>query len=69
MRDPKGIRKFLNQFADIWEVYFPDLRFGQLICVVFAWINSAGKDPFYIEDDAFLEFVKKSVNQLKRKGE
>lgn len=69
MRDPKRIRKFLNQLADIWETYFPDLRFGQLIHVFFAWMNTAGKEPFYIEDDEFLKFVKDSINKRNRKGE
>lgn len=68
MRDPKRIRKFLNQLANIWETYYPDMRFGQLICVFFAWMKAAGKDPFNIEEDVFLEFIKDSINKTNSKG-
>lgn len=47
MRDPKRIREFCNELADIWETQCPDWRFGQLIANVFG-----GGDPFYLEEDA-----------------
>lgn len=65
MRDPKRIRKFLNKLADIWETYFPDLRFGQFIFCVFSLINTAMKDPFYIEDEEFLTYVQEFANTKK----
>lgn len=52
-RDPRRIRKFCNQLADIWESQCPDWRFGQLI------MNVLQKDPFYIEDDEIMEIFKK----------
>ena len=53
MRDPKRIRKFCNQIADIWESSCPDLRFGQLIENI---CSSGGiQELFYVEDEEFLE--------------
>ena len=69
MRDPKRIRKFLNQLADIWEAYYPDMRFGQLIFTFFIRMRAVGKDPFYIEEDEFLKFIKDSINKMNNKGE
>ena len=33
MRDPKRIRKFCNELADLWESKCPDLRFGQIMAM------------------------------------
>lgn len=64
MRDPKRIRKFCNRLAEIWECC-PDLRFGQLITIVF---NTMGKDPFYIEDEEMLKrFQNTFQNQMEEK--
>lgn len=53
MRDPKRIRKFCNQLADIWETQCPDWRFGQLFVNVCR--GSCIGDPFYLEDDKMIE--------------
>lgn len=45
MRDPTRIRKFCNQLADIWEVYCPDWRFGQLV------ENTLGQNMFFYEEE------------------
>lgn len=34
MKDPKRIRKFCNELADLWESKCPDLRFGQIMAYV-----------------------------------
>lgn len=52
MRDPKRIRKFCNQLADIWESQCPDWRFGQLVENVYR-MNGITM-PFYVEDDEML---------------
>ena len=53
MRDPKRIRKFCNQLADIWESQCPDWRFGQLIS------NVITIGPFFLEEEDMLEIFKK----------
>lgn len=53
MRDPKRIRKFCNQLADIWESQCPDWRFGQLVENVYR--ASGISIPFYVEDEEMLE--------------
>lgn len=53
MRDPKRIREFCNNFADIWESQCPDWRFGQLM------VNVLTFDPFYLEDDKMIEVFQK----------
>ena len=47
MRDPKRIRKFCNELADLWEVKCPDLRFGQIM----AYVSSKYGDSFYTEEE------------------
>lgn len=64
MRDPKRIRKFCNQLADIWEGQCPDWRFGQLVENVYRMDGITM--PFYVEDDEMLEHFKRSFN-LKEK--
>lgn len=49
MRDPKRIKEFCNQLAEVWEKNYPDWRFGQLICNVFG-LQSVPKF-LYMEDD------------------
>ena len=63
MRDPKRIRKFCNQLADIWESRCPDWRFGQLI------MNVLTEDPFYIEDDEMMEIIKRYFHFGNERGE
>ncbi len=49
MRDKKRIKPFLKEVETLWNKY-PDWRFCQLV------INVAKvDDPFYMEDDKFLE--------------
>lgn len=60
MRDIKRIRKFCNRLATAWEL-LPDLRFGQLLFIIFEGIKNEGKDPFYIEDDSMIEYIEQYI--------
>lgn len=51
MRDPKRIKPFLEKIGEIWEGKCPDWRFGQLM----ESFRTRYGDPFYFEDDDFLE--------------
>lgn len=55
MRDPKRIPEFTNEIAELWQENCPDWRFGQLISNFLSWY---GSDPFYMEEDYFLEKFK-----------
>lgn len=61
MRDPKRIRKFCNQLADIWEANCPDWRFGQLVENVCRANNIYAL--FFVEDDEMLDCVKRTFGQ------
>lgn len=52
MRDPKRIRKFCNELADIWETNCPDWRFGQLL------VNVIDRDPFFLEEEDVLRLFR-----------
>lgn len=53
MRDPKRIRKFCNELADIWEAKCPDWRFGQLL------ENVIDRDPWFLEEEDMLNLFKR----------
>ncbi len=55
MRNPKRIRRFCNELADLWESKCPDLRFGQIM----AYVSSKCGDPFYTEDEELMNQLKK----------
>lgn len=56
MRDIKRIRTFCERLSFVWLSY-PDLRFGQLIEIIFSKIKQEGKDPFYIEEDEMINYI------------
>lgn len=60
MRDVNRITPFLEEVGTIWKEKVPDWRFGQLMYNFF----SAYGDPFYWEDDSFLELFKKYLESL-----
>lgn len=62
MRDPRRIRKFCNRLAAAWEL-FPDLRFGQLVYIIFDQMNDEKTDPFYVEDDAMIECIEQYIER------
>lgn len=57
MRDPNRIEPFLAEIAKLWHKV-PDGRFGQLICNI-----PFKRDPFYMEDDEFLECVERLFDE------
>lgn len=60
MRDPKRIREFCNQLAEIWETQCPDWRFGQLVENVYR-LNAIPM-PFFVEDDKMLLYFRKTFH-------
>ena len=52
MRDPKRIDKIVRQLRTTWK-QSPDLRLGQLLVIIAG--ASFEKNPFYYEDDMWLE--------------
>lgn len=59
-RDPVRIYKFCNEFAALWATV-PDLRFGQLISVIFS-----SKDLFYVEEDKMMEILKQKFELIQK---
>lgn len=59
MRDVKRLDKFYDELKEVHAKSFPDWRFGQLM---FNFINECG-DPFYWEEDKFIEEIKKYANK------
>lgn len=62
MRDPKRIRKFCNQLADIWESQCPDWRFCQLVENVYRANDIS--TPFFVEDEEMMEYFKITFNLI-----
>ena len=58
MRDPKRIKKFCDELAEIWENECPDWRFTQLILNVFRANNMNDAVAFYTEDSRMMEDIK-----------
>ena len=52
MRDINRIDLLLAKLGEIWK-QCPDMRFGQLIINL---LDNLGRDPWYLEDDAWIEF-------------
>ena len=63
MRDTKRIRKILNRFGDLWEL-FPDMRFSQVVNLIQFQCNTT---LFYLEDDILLELIEKTIEQYSNK--
>lgn len=62
MRDINRIDPFLKEVGKIWKKNFPDWRFMQLISNMQSYF---GQDLFYIEEDEFLNLLKKYVEEHK----
>ena len=59
MRDPKRIDKFCWRLAEAWKKV-PDWRFGQLMSNILGeYYTQTRIDPFFVEDDEFIEFIEK----------
>lgn len=58
MRDERRIEPIVKDFLALWKRY-PDLRFGQMISLVYAKsTNEYSIDPFYLEDDEWSKVLK-----------
>lgn len=58
MRNKNRIKPFCDTLANIWGENVPQWRFGQLICNVFGEMASAGRDPFFPEEDEMINYFK-----------
>lgn len=59
MRKIERIEPFMNKVKEIWEKN-PDLRFCQLIELIMSRCDELDKtDPFFWEDDKWLELIDK----------
>lgn len=70
MRDPKRIDRFCWRLAEAWKKV-TDWRFGQLMSNILGEYYSQTKmDPFFVEDDEFMEFIEKlmGVNEWGEEG-
>ena len=62
MKNPDRIKPYCDTLASIWGVV-PDWRLSQLmINAIYAYTNEHGHDPFYMEDEEFLNFIFKFVS-------
>lgn len=57
MRDVKRIYQIVNLLEDVWLLN-PDLRFGQIVELMFKALKEENVDPFYVEDEKFAEILK-----------
>lgn len=64
MRDPNRIWPLMYWLTNVWRDAFPDMRFMQLMSNFTLWY---GADPFYMEDDIFIEKFREFT--LAMKGE
>lgn len=60
MRKTERIKPFLEELEKVWEKY-PDLRFWQLVCSVAVNGNDGPVDPFYWEEEKWIEQMKKTL--------
>ena len=69
MRDPKRITPYCDALASIWSV-FSDWRLSPfMINAIAAYINEHGVDPFYMEDEQFLNYLSEYANEVKSYAE
>ena len=60
MRNPKRLDSFYEVLKRIHKDYFPDWRFGQLVVNFMGYYG----DPFYLEEDEFLEKLGEFVDTV-----
>ena len=58
MRDPNRLYDFYQKLQTVHINNFPDWRFGQFM---FNFFDCYGQDPFFLEEDKFLELLDKFV--------
>ena len=60
MRNPDRLDSFYFELKNIHKTYFPDWRFGQFMINFISWYG----DPFYLEEDTFLERIKEYIDEV-----
>lgn len=60
MRDEGRIMPLVTRLGRLWQRYCPDWRFMQLMSNFALWY---GVDPFYMEDDQFVEKFKEFIDE------
>ena len=55
MRDPERLNDFYDTLKKYHKEYFPDWRFGQLMCNFLGWYSQEYGDPFFPEEDKIIE--------------
>ena len=60
MRNPNRLDNFYEELKQIHKKYFPDWRFGQFIVNFLSYCG----DPFYMEEDRFIEKVKEYIKAV-----
>ena len=63
MRNPERLDSFYEILKRIHKDYFPDWRFGQLVVNFMRYYG----DPFYLEEDKFLEKLGEFVDTVTKK--
>lgn len=58
MRDPNRLDDFYDKLKTVHKTNFPSWRFGQFMFNFFNWY---GQDPFFMEEDKFLELMDKFI--------
>lgn len=61
MRNPDRLHMFYDEIKRIHIQYFSDYRFGQF---VLNFLSNIETDPYYWEEEKFLEEIKKYVGEL-----
>jgi hypothetical protein len=64
MRDPYRLNRFYDELSNIHIKFCPDWRFGQLCSNFFGWLNYSNIDPFYIEEDEMILYLKRYAGTL-----
>lgn len=63
MRNPNRIKSNWQKISELHEK-FPDWRMSQFLINVF---KELGNDPFYLEDEEFINIVEKIVEKWQKK--
>lgn len=61
MRDPRRCMEVMRTIQSHWESICPDWRFMQLMSNFMSWL---GRDPFYMEDDQFVEKFEEFIKTI-----
>lgn len=65
MRNPDRIVKFCLRFAHFWRGYAPDLRFKQVLDLIYSYGNNT--DPFYWEESDWLTAIDNATRAMENK--